>query len=265
MASLAKARLSLGLVDVAVRIEAARDSSSEIKSVSVCTGIDTPHEPTKVRAPYVCDVCGPEHDVRRTVKKGVPTDDGYVIVTAEEVATLKKDTVEAFKKQIVMGVHPADEVDQGTQQGKALYYVVPESDSDNPGYALLRDMVAKHSELAFCAMFTPRSVAGLYRLRVVGGVLVMEERTKQGTLKPLPAIDAESRDGYIDMMEQVLPGLTTEFLPSQYVSAYDDKLRELVASREASDLTQTTTVTPVATAGDDKVLAALAAMLPKAG
>ena len=256
-----KVTLNLGLVKVSVGLTAARRTDTKPRLVSVCCGpSNSPHPPSQISAPYMCATCG--EVPRASCKKGKKVGDDFILVSAEEVKALKAETSQQFATTLVLAAHPADQVTAATQQGNLLYYVEPIDDTDRPGYGLFVHLVKAHPELAFCTMYTPRSNAAFFQLRLYEDVLILEERTQTAGLKAAPEVSATPNPEHLELAEFLLTRVVSDYDPASYEDAYADRLRELLESREAvtgTTPTATTAATPVA--ADDSIMAALKAML----
>lgn len=263
MASVARGvQLSLGLINVTVRIDSARATVTDTDMVTVCAN---GHDPEKVRRPYVCDTCHNE-PAWDTLSKGKVNAAGkLVVVTQDEVKELKDATTTIYKKAVNLVAHPREEFDAATGQGDKLYYLSPDTEGQNAAYALFAATLKAHPEITLAGMWTPRSKAGLFRLRVVGDVLIMEERLRDAQIIEPPVIEAEANEAHIAMLETLLPSMVTPFDATAYEDQYAKAFNDLIAARDGVDYdpaTATTTTKPVQ--GADNVMAALTAMLQTA-
>jgi non-homologous end joining protein Ku len=267
MASVAKdVVLSLGLISTTVRIESAKvTATSALKTV--CDGQGGhEHLPQSISSVYTCGVCGPIEN-RSTLKKGKKVGDGYAIVEADEIQGIKDETSTTFKKQIGLTPHPADEVRLTTASGDKLYYLVPANGDTR--YGALVELVKSRPDLAFCALWTPRTRASVFMLSVRDDVLVMEERTRAEELKPTPAVEAPSDPTLTAMAEQMLglEGVVQRFDVAAYADTYEIRLATLVSSKdvvESGDAKAEGTPSGPAV-GNDDLLAKLADMIAAGG
>jgi DNA end-binding protein Ku len=258
MASVAKGvALSVGLIGVTIRVESAVNKAESF--TTLCVGQSgKAHDPTPIKMPRKCESCGEIADYS-TLAKGRKSSDGYVVVTADEVAALKVDD-ERYKKSISLVPHPADEVYGATAQGDKLYQLHPDGDADR--YALIGRLIDAHPEFAFLTLYTVRSRASLYVARVKDGVVLLEERVRHENLKPLPQLDGAVNEALLGMAEQLLGTMATPFDPESYADGYQRALDELIASRDAvaaGASPELATVTPLHQS-DDELMAKLAAL-----
>ena len=262
MVSLAKGvSLSLGLISATVRVESALDKPDSLRTL--CVGTNGPmgtHSPLAIRNVTTCDVCGPITD-KTTLLKGKPVGDGFAIVDADAIETLKHDHDDAYKKSISLTVHPVDEVASSTAQGEKMYYLVPDGAEDR--YALFASMVEAHPELAFVGLYTVRSRASMFTLRSHDGILVLEERTRAENMKAAPEVTGTCNQALLGMAEQLLPAMVTPYDAAAYSDTYQAALDSLLAAAQVTEAGQA--VLPIAAPkkdADADLLAALAAMLP---
>jgi non-homologous end joining protein Ku len=174
----------------------------------------------------VCDTCGLLAD-KTVLKKGRPAGDGYVIVEAEQVDNARSETGAQFKKSIKFTAHPAGEVLDGTAPNGTLYYLQP--DGNGEAYALLRDLIVNHPEVAFVALYTVSSRAGMYVARVHNGAIVLEGRHRGSELKDAPEFDTpEVNEQLYGMADQFLEGMVTEFDADSYADGYVERIRQML-------------------------------------
>lgn len=265
MASLAKGiALKIGGVGTTVRVEAATSKPETFHTVC-CDG----HDPTRINAVTTCPVCGPIAD-KTTLKKGKLVGDQYVIVEQAEIAELKKQHVDAYKKVIDLKPHPLADVMDATVQGESMYRLIPDGDAGAAGYALIAAMVEQHPDLAFVGVWAARTRTKVYVIRAKDGVITMEERVRPVNVKPAPEFDkvelgdaqkqATAMPWHDITTGMALFGLpdTTPFNPDEYTDDYLDAVSELLSNREGTDAG--TPVVIKSTPAND-MMAALAAMV----
>lgn len=253
-------QLSLGLVGVTVTVNSARQTATKTEMVTVCAN---GHDAVKIRKPAVCDVCHAEVP-NDQLAKGHMNDAGkLVVITQDEVKELKETTTSAYKLQVTLVAHPREDFEAATGQGDKLYYLTPDTDAQKPAYALFVATLKAHPEITLAGLYTPRSVAGLYRLRVADDVLVMEERLREDRILAPPVVEAEPNEAHVAMLDTLLPSMVAEFRPEDYEDQYARAFADLVAARDGVDVT-TTQATAKPVQGADNVMAALTAMLKTA-
>ena len=224
--------LAFGLISTQVRLTGAVDKQTTPKLNTVCvgqpTGVHPDHPPVAVKQAMECSLCGVIND-KSTLKKGQPSGDGFVIVDADKIKAARTETGDEHKKSIKFTAHKAEEVTKDTAPNGTLYYLEPEAGAD--AYALLRDLIAKHPEVAFVALYTVSSRVGMYVARVHDNTIVLEGLHRESELKAAPEFDdAPVNEDLYGMAEQFLNGMVTDFDADSYEDAYTARLTEMLES-----------------------------------
>lgn len=220
--------LAFGLISTQVRLTGAVEKDTTPRLNTLCVGDEkgSAHAPRPIKQGYTCEDCGPLTD-KTVLKKGKPAGDGYVIVDAEEVTKARTDTGAEFKKSIKFTAHKAADVIEGTAPNGTLYYLAPEGSAD--AYSLLRDLIAKHPEVAFVALYTVSSRVGMYVARVHGDAIVLEGRYRESELKAAPDFDqAPVNEQLYGMAEQFLDGMVTDFNADEYADKYTERINAML-------------------------------------
>jgi non-homologous end joining protein Ku len=231
--------LAFGLISTQVRLTGAVEKDTTPRLNTLCVGNEkgSAHAPRPVKQGYTCEDCGPLQD-KTVLKKGQPAGDGYVIVDAEKVAEARTETGAEFKKSIKFTAHKATDVIDGTAPNGTLYYLAPEAGGD--AYTLLRDLIVKHPEVAFVALYTVSSRVGMYVARVHDDTIVLEGRYRESELKAAPEFDqAPVNEQLYGMAEQFLDGMVTDFDADTYADGYTERIKQMLDA-----------TTPVAAASD---------------
>jgi non-homologous end joining protein Ku len=220
--------LAFGLISTQVRLTGAVEKDTTPRLNTLCVGAEkgAEHAPVAIKQGYTCASCGPLTD-KAALKKGKPAGDGYVVVEQEEIATARTESGAEYKKSIKFTAHPAAEVIENTAPNGTLYYLAPEGAGD--AYALLRDLIAAHAEVAFVALYTVSSRVGMYVARVHGDAIVLEGRYREAELKAAPELEpAEVNKDLFGMAEQFLEGMVTEFDADSYVDTYTEAIKAML-------------------------------------
>lgn len=256
--------LSLGLVTASVSVHSAIESN-KTQNKNCCAGAPgAEHDPTPISQVNRCATCSRDVPYGEIVKAH-PVGDGFVVLEAEEIVEAKQDAT-ALKKVAALTPHSAAEVEIATVNGKAAYYLTPDLGHETT-YAILRSLVVNHPELAFVCQWTPRSNASMFRLQHRDGVLMLSERVRPTGVRPAPEVIADAPEAMLAMGEQVLmlPGVVTDFDPATYADTYEQRLGEIIATKQiVASGTPTTTSTPSLPIGQQNAMAALEAMLAAA-
>lgn len=244
MASVAKSvTLSFGLMSTDVSVHSALDkekSGNKLVCVGGFTGVDPKtskpvehqaHDPRPIGQVNVCTSCD---DIvpYTSLQKARPVGDGFVLLTEDEVTEAKVDVLK-LKKATSVTPHPTEQVDMSTAPGEKLYYLLP-----NPGaqqtYAAFVYLVENHPEYTFMQLWTPRSRAGQFALKVKDGCLVWQERERAENIRPVPEVEAEAPAPMLKMADQVLEleGVVTDYDPATYEDTYERKIADIIATKE---------------------------------
>lgn len=251
--------LSFGLVTETVRLSQALDKTTEEPLKSLCIGQgDADHAATPITSVYQCPSCGPIID-RGTLKKGRESGNGWAVVDQEDIAALKKDTSDQFKKSIALTAHPVDQVLNKTQPTGKLYYLEPQNAGER--FAIIRDLIAKHPQYAFVAQYTVSSRVSTYVARAEGEAIILEARAEVSLLAA-PEVEGTANPAMYEMAEQLLGGMVTDFDADTYADTYTTKLAEMLDAAdvvEGADTPEGSKVHKSST--DDDLLAGLAQQL----
>lgn len=227
-----KMKVGFGLMNLACRREGAVQAATELKNLCVGQSGKDAHAPTALKQdPSKCPECG---DVDRdTLVKGHGSAGAWTIVSAEDQAALEDVKFKgADSVTLNLVPHPSAEFLGRTDVGDGLYYVWPEKEAAEH-YALLVKVIDSHPELAFVGLFA-LSAAGqnkLWHLRVREGVIVMEERTREQALKPLPDLpEGAVNEALLGMVEATLDKFVVPYDASAYEDAYETAVQAAVAA-----------------------------------
>jgi len=259
--AMAKITMSLGLVSFGAKLDTATVAKESLRNLCVGAPGQPAHDPKPLKQPSTCSDCGVITDYSAIVK-GIPQGaDTFAIVTQEDVAKAKSEALTP-KGQVALVPHPAGDFLGATSAGAKSYYVVPDPGAENH-YALIVKYVTEHPEIALTALYTPRSATGLYRLTVRDSALVLEERTREQSLKPAPSTGGLVNDQLYTVLESIVAATTAPYEAEAYEDTYKAALAALAAAAQVVGTGSTsTTATPKPVAqSDDALLAALLAQL----
>ena len=216
--ALASITFQFGLVSFPAKLDKATETPVEMKNLCVGQPNQPTHDPTPLTAPRTCAECGPIVD-NSVIVKGIKQGSSYAITTQEAVAEAKIQNTDAYKGKVNLVAHPSADFEAHTAPGRSLYYLTPDPAAADH-YQLVARLIAAHPELSFVSLYTPRSAAGLYRVVVRDGVLVMEERTRGQALKAAPSIGGTVNEQLYGMLEGVLGTLVSAYDPDAYEDKY---------------------------------------------
>lgn len=255
-----KMQIDFGLMSLACRRESAVQAKTELKNLCVGQEGYEAHPPTPLKQdPSYCPGCGPILD-RGALVKGHGSGESWTIVSAEDQAALAEVKFTGSNStSLSLVVHPAGEFLGATETGEAVYYVWPEESSADH-YALLAKVIEAHPELAFAGLFS-LSTGGenkLWLVRAREGVLILEQRTREQSLKPAPEVTGTVNDALLGMVEATLDKFVVPYDATAYEDAYETAVKAAVASGVTSD-----GATPVAKSSDEDLMAKLSALAGK--
>jgi non-homologous end joining protein Ku len=257
---MANLTVQLGLVSVACKSEGAIDKPDDPKNLCVGQPGKPEHAPSPSMAPATCGVCGPITD-RGVLVKGFPSDNGYALVSQEDVAEAKETYANEYKKKLNLVPHPAQQFLAETAPADGLNFLVPADAGSADHYQLLVKLVESHPELVFASLHTPRSATALFMLRVKDGVLMMEKRTRTQNLKPAPSVGGTLNEALFAQLDGMLPMFVADYDPAAYEDKYVSALADMIATAEQVSTTPgTTTAAPVMKISDDELMVKLQAL-----
>lgn len=229
------------------------DSDSGLKQV--CTGTpDAEHAPTQISLKRTCATCG--EIPYGQIKKAQVLGDGFKVVTDEEVAQVKNETLGATKKMVTLTAHPTEGVAGKILTGGSIYTVSPSDPAQMQAYAILHDVVTRHPDVTLLGLFTPASRTNLYRLGTYGDALVLEQQHRTNEInivEPMTPPIGAAAEAQIDTF---LAGSLQVFDPANYVDAYAERLAEVLAAKDAvegvaTEKTKSAPKTPTTVGGVD--------------
>lgn len=210
--------LNYALLSVPCKYEPAKVAQEAMKNLCVGQPGQAAHDAQPLVMPKQCVKCGPITDFD-VIVKGIKTGDQYAIVTQQDVADVKAKTAEKFKNKLDVVPWEASDFLTSTGQGASINYLTPAKGSEDH-YALLVKLVEEHPEYAFAGQYTPVSKVGLFRLAVRNGVLVMEERTREQSMKPTPQVDGEVNEPMYDLLEMTLTKMAQAYDQQKFEDTY---------------------------------------------
>lgn len=259
-----KMKISFGLMSLDCRRESAREAEVELKPLCIGQAGHDAHPASPLKQdPSYCTACGPDVEVdRATLVRGHGSGTTWTVLTAEQVAALAVSKTEFSEHtSLKLVAHPAGEFLGATETGESVYYVTPEP-ADVDHYALLVRLIDQHSELAFTGLLSLSNggKAKLFWLRTREGVLVLEQRTREQSMKPTPAVEGSVNEKLLAMME----GALEAFVEPYSADDYEDRYATAVSQALGAGV-DTETGTPVAKSSDEDLMTKLAALASTKG
>lgn len=223
-------QISFALMSFAAQIDGARIVEPETRNLCKGQPGKTAHDPQLLQAPSQCPSCGPVTDFT-VIVKGIKQGNTYAVLDQTVVKEAKEEVASKTKGKLTIVAVPSEDFLTKTAPGKALYFVTPGAGSEDH-YQLLTHLVRNHPEKSFTSLYTPVSKEALYMLSVRDGVLCMEERTREQTLKPVPVVGGEVNQPMLDLLDANLALVSMPYDPDKYADTYAAKVADLVAASE---------------------------------
>lgn len=207
--------LTFGLISTTVHINSAKQTEERFRLVC-----NNGHEPTPIKQPKVCPYvaldgveCGPisNPSLLRHMKPN-----GELV--EESVADSLKEDASQFKKKLSLVAYNSGQVQSSTVQGDMLYVLTPQASEEH--YHIIATLIAENPDKAFLAQFTPKTRVGLFVARVNRNVIMLEERTHQERLKPLPLLEPSISDTMMAAGRLMMPAFVNEFDLDTYREKY---------------------------------------------
>jgi DNA end-binding protein Ku len=249
--------ISFGLVTVPVRmISATRSQDVRFHQLEEGTG-------SRIRLRRVSEQTGEEVTNDRIVKGYELEKDKYVIIEAEEIASLKPKSTRQIEIEDFVDLADIDPV-----FFEQPYYLIPDKDNAK-AYRLLAEVMEDLGKVAI-GRFVLRSKEALVAIRPVDGALVLETmRFADEVLaidreQPLAEPASEPTEREKEMARQLVNSLTAEFDPTKYHDEYREELLALIDKKAAGEeiVAATSTEEPAKVLD---LMAALEASLARAG
>lgn len=208
--------ISFGLINIPVKLfTAIRDRSIHFHMMSQDGNC-------RLRRKLVCPETGKEYDFDDTARGYEIAPDQYILVTDEELAALRPESGRTIDIDSFVDL---DEIDP--MLFDRPYYLMPEEHGAKP-YQLLSQALRSSGRVAICR-FVMRDQEYLAAIRPLNELLCLETMRFADEVVPSDELTEMPRNVRIsprelDMADQLIESLTTEFDPD----AYHDEFREAV-------------------------------------
>ncbi|SFE81226.1 non-homologous end joining protein Ku [Alteribacillus iranensis] len=227
-----KGSIQFGLVNIPIKMHAA----TEDKDVSFRSLHHKCHTPIKYEK--ICPVCEEKVEKEDIVKGYETTNGSFVIVTEEELASLKKAAED--KAVEILDFINIDEIDP--IYFNRSYYLGP-NDGGTRAYALLRQALADSRKVGIAKIMI-RSKEQLAVLRVYNKTLLMETLHYPDEIRDaadVPNVPGEENvaEKELDTAKMLIDQLTAPFEPEKYEDDYRKRLLELISAKEKGEETVT--------------------------
>lgn len=192
----------------------------------------------RIRLRKVCASDGKEVSPENIVKGFEVSPDRYVVVTNEELKSLRPTASRSI--EITEFVVP-DEIDPIFLESP--FYLLPNKGAGK-SYALLQAALGKAGKAAI-ARFVLRNKEYLATLRPAGRILSLStlhfsaEVNPQAEIEGLTAAEAEPSPRDLAMAEQLIAALSADFDPAKYHDNYRRKVMDLIEHKAAGEAIET--------------------------
>ncbi len=221
-----KGFISFGLVNVPVQLfTAVRTHSIHFKQLH-----ETTHAPVKRRR--VDAETGDEVPYDEIVKGYEVADDQYVIIDPDELAQLDPQASRMIDIHDFVELGDIDPI-----YYNRAYYLLPDGESAAKPYRLLTEAMERRGKVAI-ATFVMRTKEYLAAIRASDGMLLLstmhyadEVADPADLAGEAPDMDVEVRDREVDMAEQLIDSLVTDFDPTAYEDTYQERVMTMIEAK----------------------------------
>jgi DNA end-binding protein Ku len=216
--------ISFGLVNVPVKLYSAVSKKSvRFHQLHEADGV-------RIQQKRFCPADGEEVPYDEIVKGYEISPDRYVVITPDELEALEPRKTKTIDIEDFVSL---DEIDPLYYDHP--YYLLPGQGAQKP-YKLLVEAMRQTGKVAI-ARVVIRSKEQLVAIRAVDGVLAMasmnfaDEVVSPDSFDEAPGDDVETRDREIEMAEQLIESLTSEFDPTKYHDTYRERVLEMIEAK----------------------------------
>lgn len=208
--------LQLGLISLETAVVGAIADGEDSKLKTLCQHTGTKHEKegasTTKRRDF-CPTC--DNDDKSTFVKGKLVGDAAIIVPQEELDEIKAADAASTKK-IELTVHKAADLIGAFPSGKS-YFLAPRGSGANH-YALVAELVARRTDLAFVGQFSFGGAPALYQVLSDAGILILRQLARPELVKERPEVDGLVDEKLLALAEQFADTLCAPYDPADYAS-----------------------------------------------
>jgi len=216
--------ISFGLVNVPVKLYSAV-SKKTVRFHQL-------HEPDGVRIQQkrVCPADGEEVPYDEIVKGYEISPDRYVVISPAELEALEPRKTKTIDIEDFVDLEEIDPLYYDHP-----YYLLPGQGAQKP-YKLLVEAMRQANKVAI-AKVVIRTKEQLVAIRPVGEVLAMasmnfaDEVVDPDSFDEAPGDDVETREREVEMAQQLIESLTSEFDPSKYHDTYRERVLEMIEAK----------------------------------
>jgi DNA end-binding protein Ku len=220
--------IGFGLVSVPVKvISATKSQDVRFNQLEEGTG-------SRIRYRKVSEATGDEVPAERIVKGYQVSPGQYVIVEDEEIQTLAPKASRTIEIEDFVDLHQIDPI-----FFENPYYLVPDRAAAKP-YRLLVEAMTQLEKVAV-GRLVMRGKEHLVAIRPLDNVLCVEmmryadEVVPPDQVEGLPEADVEPTQRELDMAQQLIETLSTDFDAEKYQDRYREQLLQLIERKAAGE------------------------------
>jgi len=216
--------ISFGLVNVPVKLY----SAVSRKTVRFHQLHDADH--VRIQQKRICPADGEEVPYDSIVKGYEISPDQYVVIEPEELEALDPKKTRSIDIQEFVDLDEIDPI-----YFDHPYYLAPGTGASKP-YRLLLQAMQETNKVAI-ARVVIRQKENLVAIRATGNVMTMatmvfhDEVIDADTIDELPDDEADASDREVEMAEQLIGSLTSDFDPEKYHDEYRERVLELIEAK----------------------------------
>jgi DNA end-binding protein Ku len=218
--------LSFGLVNVPVSlVSAVKDQDLHFRQIHKKT-----HE--RLHVSYVCAKEKKPVDYSE-IAHGFETDDGYVMLTDEELAAAQPEKTRTIEISVFVDLDQIDPI-----YFDHPYHLLPAGEGEGPlrAYRLLAEVMADAGKVAV-GQFVLRTKEYLVAVRPKDGLLALTTMLFKEEIRPTDALDLPTRKrpakAKVDRAVALVEALGADFEHDRYKDRYRRQLRKLVKDKQA--------------------------------
>jgi DNA end-binding protein Ku len=216
--------ISFGLVNVPVKLYSAVSKKTvRFHQLHEADGV-------RIQQKRVCPADGEEVPYDDIVKGYEISPDRYVVITPEELEAIEPRKTKTVDIEDFVDL---DEIDPLYYDHP--YYLLPGQGAQKP-YKLLVEAMKQANKVAI-ARVVIRTKEQLVAIRPVGEILTMasmnfaDEVIDPDTFDEAPGEDVETRKREVEMAQQLIESLTSEFDPGKYRDTYRERVLEMIEAK----------------------------------
>ena len=216
--------ISFGLVNVPVKLYSAVSKKTvRFHQLHESDGV-------RIQQKRVCPADGEEVPYEDIVKGYEISPDRYVVITPDELEALEPRKTKTIDIEDFVSL---DEIDPLFYDHP--YYLLPGQGAQKP-YKLLVEAMKESGKVAI-ARVVIRTKEQLVAIRPVGEILSMasmnfaDEVVDPDSFDEAPGEDIETRKREVEMAQQLIDSLTSEFDPDKYHDTYRERVLEMIEAK----------------------------------